>query len=147
MKKILWNYSLLYTIDIVKPNSKNMIKISVSIDVSSLEKAEAFYIGALGCEKVRDQGKTMSVLKADNCDIYLQEKETGTKPLTWSDVTRSYDRHWCPIHLDFLCGNVDEIVAKIVESGGLHEWGESGDWGSIAYCADPFGNGFCLINE
>jgi predicted enzyme related to lactoylglutathione lyase len=51
--------------------------------------------------------------------------------------------------LDFLTdtNNVDEIVKKIVQLDGQHEGGESGDWGSIAYCADPFGNGFCVINE
>ena len=56
-----------------------MIKISVSIDVSDLKKAEAFYVNALGCKKVRDQGSDMVVLSVENCDLYLQEKEAGTK--------------------------------------------------------------------
>ena len=124
-----------------------LIKISVSIDVSNLKKAEAFYVEALGCQKVRDQGSNMIVLSVDNADIYLQEKEAGTKPLTSNNTVRDYERHWTPVHLDFLCDNVDELVVKILEHGGLHEGGESGDWGSIAYCADPFGNGFCVINE
>ncbi len=124
-----------------------MIKISVSIDVSNLKKAETFYVEALGCKKVRDQGSNMVVLSVENSDIYLQEKEPGTKPLVSSSVVRDYERHWTPIHLDFICDNVDELVSKILKLGGLHEGGESGDWGSIAYCADPFGNGFCVINE
>ncbi len=124
-----------------------MIKISVSIDVSNLKEAETFYVEALGCKKVRDQGSDMVVLSVENSDIYLQEKESGTKPLVSSNVLRNYDRHWTPVHLDFLCDNVDEVVLKILKFGGLHEGGDSGDWGSIAYCADPFGNGFCLINE
>lgn len=123
-----------------------MIKISVSIDVSDLKQAEVFYIEALGCKKVRDQGG-MVVLSVENSDIYLQEKEPGTKPLVSSSVVRDYGRHWTPIHLDFIRDNVDELVSKIVKLGGLHEGGDSGDWGSIAYCADPFGNGFCVINE
>ncbi|CAC9541848.1 VOC family protein [Bathymodiolus azoricus thioautotrophic gill symbiont] len=124
-----------------------MIKISVSIDVSNLKQAEIFYIEALGCKKLRDQGADMVVLATDNCDIYLQEKEAGTKPLASSAVVRDYERHWTPVHLDFLTENIDEAVKKIVQLGGLHEGGESGDWGSIAHCADPFGNGFCVINE
>lgn len=124
-----------------------MIKISVSIDVSNLKKAEAFYIEALGCKKIRDQGSDMAVLSTENCDIYLQEKEAGTKPLVTSEVVRDYKRHWTPVHLDFLTENVDDVVQKILHLGGQHEGGESGDWGSIAYCADPFGNGFCVINE
>ena len=124
-----------------------MIKISVSIDVSHLKQAEAFYIEALGCRKLRDQGADMAVLSTENCDIYLQEKEAGTRPLVSNEVVRDYERHWTPVHLDFLTGNVDEVVKKVLQLGGLHEGGESGDWGSIAYCADPFGNGFCVINE
>ncbi|MCF6257880.1 MAG: lactoylglutathione lyase [Gammaproteobacteria bacterium] len=124
-----------------------MIKISVSIDVSNLKKAEVFYIEALGCKKVRDQGSDMVVLSVENSDIYLQEKEPGTKPLISNSVVRDYERHWTPVHLDFICDNVDELVSKILKLGGSHEGGDSGDWGSIAYCADPFGNGFCVINE
>lgn len=124
-----------------------MIKISVSIDVSNLKQAEIFYVEALGCKKIRDQGSNMVVLSTQNCDLYLQEKEAGTKPLLSSEVVRDYKRHWTPVHLDFISENVDVVVKKILKSGGLHEGGESGDWGSIAYCADPFGNGFCVINE
>jgi len=47
-----------------------MIKISVSIDVSNLKEAETFYVEALGCKKVRDQGR-MVVLSVENSDIYL----------------------------------------------------------------------------
>lgn len=124
-----------------------MIKITVSIDVSNLKKAEAFYVEALGCEKVRDQGSDMIVLSVENTNIYLQEKVAGTKPIVSSNLIRDYARHWTPVHLDFICDNVDELVSKIVKSGGTHEGGDSGDWGSIAYCADPFGNGFCVLNE
>ncbi|MES9854201.1 MAG: VOC family protein [Candidatus Thiodiazotropha sp. L084R] len=124
-----------------------MIRISVSIDVSDLKQAEIFYIEALGCKKIRDQGEAMSVISTENCDIYLQEKEAGTEPIPLEGAKRHYSRHWTPVHLDFIAENVNEIVEKIVQLGGVHEGGESGDWGSIAYCADPFGNGFCVINE
>jgi len=124
-----------------------MIKISISIDVSDLKKAERFYTEALGCKKLRDQGSNMVVLSAENSDIYLQEKAPGTNPLLSGNVGRDYKRHWTPVHLDFLSENIDGIVSKIVELGGSHEGGDSADWGSIAYCADPFGNGFCVINE
>lgn len=123
-----------------------MIKLSVSIDVPNLQQAELFYIEALGCERVREQGK-MVVLRCQNADIYLLEKAAGSQPLASSDVVRSYERHWTAVHLDFLCDNVEEVVSKIKKLGGTQEGGEKGDWGAIAYCADPFGNGFCIINE
>ncbi len=124
-----------------------MVKISVSIDVSNLKQAKTFYIEALGCKKLRDQGESMSVITTENCDIYLQQKDAGTKPTPLDLVERDYGRHWTPVHLDFLAENVDEIVEKVLKLGGHHEGGESGDWGSIAFCADPFGNGFCVTNE
>ncbi len=124
-----------------------MIKISVSIDVPNLKQAETFYINALGCRKSRDPTEGMSVISTENCDIYLQEKKSGTSPVPSATVERDYSRHWTPIHLDFLTENVDDVVSKVLQFGGQHEGGESGEWGSIAYCADPFGNGFCVINE
>ena len=124
-----------------------MIKISVSIDVSNLKQAETFYIEALDCQKLRDQGPDMFVLTTENCDIYLQEKEAGSNPLVSSEAVRDYKRHWTPVHLDFLTEDIDRVVEKITQLGGVHEGGDNGDWGSIAYCADPFGNGFCVINE
>lgn len=123
-----------------------MLKLSISIDVSDLKQAEHFYTEALGCKKLRDQGG-MSVISVENCDIYLQEKKEGSKAIPNETIERSYSRHWTPVHIDFLTENVDEIVDKILKLGGKHEGGESGDWGKIAYCSDPFGNGFCIINE
>lgn len=123
-----------------------MIKLSVSIDVSNLKQAENFYIEALGCKKVRDQGG-MSVISVDNCDIYLQEKEAGSRAVPTETIVRNYSRHWTPVHIDFLAENVEDIVERVLKLGGKHEGGESGEWGSIAYCSDPFGNGFCVINE
>mgnify|MGYP001545902717 CR=1 FL=1 len=68
----------------------------------------------------------MSVISTDNCDIYLQEKEAGSKPIPSDAVQRDYGRHWTPVHLDFLAKNVDEIVKKVLQLGGTHEGGESG---------------------
>ena len=123
-----------------------MVKISVSIDVSDLKQGEKFYVEALGCTKVRDQ-MGMSVISAGNCDIYIQEKKVGSNPIPDKNVTRDYSRHWTPIHLDFITSDIENVVEKIIELGGTKEGGESWDGGSIAYCVDPFGNGFCVINE
>lgn len=124
-----------------------MIKLSVSIDVPDLAKGEAFYVEALGCKKVRAQGDDMIVLSTDNAEIYLLKREVGSMPIKESSIVREYHRHWTPVHLDFLREDVKKVTARIQEHGGQHEGGESGEWGSIAYCVDPFGNGFCVINE
>jgi predicted enzyme related to lactoylglutathione lyase len=123
-----------------------MVKISVSIDVSNLKKGEEFYTKALGCTKVRDQ-MGMSIISVKNCEIYLQEKKQDSIAVPKTQIKRDFSRHWNPIHLDFLCSDIDEKVKLIEELGGKKEGGESWGGGSIAYCVDPFGNGFCLINE
>ena len=89
----------------------------------------------------------MSVISVENCDIYIQEKASGSKAIPNETIERNYSRHWTPVHIDFLAENVDEIVKRVLKLGGKHEGGDSGEWGSIAYCSDPFGNGFCVINE
>jgi len=119
-------------------------KVSISIDVAEMEKAFLFYSEALGCKEVR-HGDDITVLSADNATIYLLKKEPGTNPLLSGAATRNYQRPWTPVHLDFVVANIDETLALIIENGGSHEGSESGDWGSIAYCSDPFGNGFCLV--
>lgn len=125
------------------------VQLSVSIDVPNLETATAFYTAALGCTKLREQGTTMVVLSAGNADIYLIEKAPATHPAPAAQepLLRSYERHWTPVHLDFGVDDVDAAVAKIVAAGGQREGGEKGDWGAIAHCVDPFGNGFCVIRE
>lgn len=123
-----------------------MTKISISIDVPDLHKAEAFYCGALGCSKLRDQGN-MCVLSAGNSDLYLLEKEPGSQSSAAAESLRTYERHWTPVHLDFGVDDVEKALALVLELGGKVEGKESGDWGAIAYCVDPFGHGFCLINE
>lgn len=124
-----------------------MTKISISIDVSNLDKAEAFYTEALGCKKLRYVEPNMLVVAAGSVEIYIQEKKEGSKPVPSKKITRNYKRHWTPVHLDFYFNDIEKIIPKILELGGNHEGGLTEDWGSIAFCSDPFGNGFCLIEE
>ena len=125
------------------------MKVSVSIDVPDLELGVSFYEKALGCRKLREQGQSMVVLSAGNADIYLIQHHEASNPVPTSgaELTRTYLRHWTPVHLDFLVEDVDGSVARVLAAGGHHEGGERGDWGAIAHCADPFGNGFCVIRE
>lgn len=124
-----------------------MVAVSISIDVPELAPAVGFYTNALACTKLRDQPPNSAVVAAGNLEIHLLVKEPGTNPVSNCPAKRSYERHWTPIHLDFLIEDVQGAVTKILEFGGAHEGHEKGEWGEIAYCADPFGNGFCVIRE
>lgn len=100
------------------------IEVSVSIDVPDLIAATAFYVNALGCEKRRNLGKSMVMFSAGNADIYLILREANTHPATSSsaDLSRTYARHWTPVHLDFgVSSVVDGTIQRIVAAGGVRE--------------------------
>jgi predicted enzyme related to lactoylglutathione lyase len=123
-----------------------MTNVAICIDVPDLQAAEAFYCDALGLTKLGGHAKN-SKLSTGNAEIYLLLKEAGSSAVTNASVARTYSRHWTPVHLDFRVENFDRALENVIGHGGTREETQSGDWGSIAYCADPFGNGFCLIRE
>lgn len=124
-----------------------MYSVSLSIDVPDLAAGADFFDKAFGFGKEKEVGN-MVILDANGLKIYLLQREDGSSASKHTDATRHYDRHWTPIHLDILVDDVDEALARAISAGAVQEGDkESGDWGAIAYCADPWGNGFCLIQE
>lgn len=121
-----------------------MSKISVCIDISEMKKGIKFYTEALGCQLIKE-GDEYTELSFDGLKMYLIARENGTNPLITGEAVRNYERHWTPIHLDFHVSNIDQCISSIIELGGVKEGESSGDWGSAAFCADPFGNGFCVM--
>jgi uncharacterized glyoxalase superfamily protein PhnB len=50
------------------------------------------------------------------------------------------------VHLDFVVENVDESIARAMAAGAALKIPVSTQsWRRIAQFADPFGNGFCLV--
>jgi predicted enzyme related to lactoylglutathione lyase len=50
------------------------------------------------------------------------------------------------VHLDFITEDIDAAIARAVAAGAVLERPVRDEaWGRIALLADPFGNGFCLI--
>lgn len=121
-----------------------MSKISVCIDVSEMDKAIQFYTKVFCCELVKKEDK-YSELKVDGLTMYLGLSEAGTNPLIAGKAVRNYERHWTPVHLDVAVENLTQCISLVEELGGITEGEKSGDWGSIAFCSDPFGNGFCMM--
>jgi predicted enzyme related to lactoylglutathione lyase len=59
---------------------------------------------------------------------------------------RGYQRHWTPVHLDFAVADLDAAVKRVCAFGAtLDRAIQERPWGRMANCADPFGNGFCLL--
>lgn len=118
----------------------------INIDVPDLDRAAAFYVAALGLRIGRRlAGGVVELLGAD-ASIYLLEKAAGTPIGPAGGGRRGYDRHWCPIHLDLVVGELDPAIARAVAAGAVRE-GDTIDaaYGRLAMFADPFGHGFCLI--
>jgi predicted enzyme related to lactoylglutathione lyase len=78
--------------------------------------------------------------------IYLLVKPDGSRPSACTDEVRRYQRHWTPVHLDFVVPELEAAVSRAIEAGATIE-GEiqTHNWGRIAHMADPFGHGMCFI--
>jgi predicted enzyme related to lactoylglutathione lyase len=122
--------------------------LRVCIDVDDLDRALAFYTRAIGLTPGRRSGDEWVELVGAPCTLDLLAKPPGTAALPSGEprALRAYDRHWTPVHLDFVVDDVDDAVARAVGAGArLERPAETHPWGRIAILADPFGHGFCLI--
>jgi len=117
-----------------------------NIDVDDLDRAETFYVQALGLSVGRRFGNGGVELLGASSPIYLLRKEAGSAAGATTPAIRDYRRHWTPVHLDFVVPDLDAALARAREAGATLE-GEvrTANWGRIAVLADPFGHGLCLI--
>jgi predicted enzyme related to lactoylglutathione lyase len=122
-----------------------VITTLVNIDVPDLVAAERFYTSAFGLAPARRFGAAGVELTGATSMVYLLVKAAGTAPYP-SGGERTYARHWTPVHLDFVVGDVAAARDRAVGAGAVLERDiEDHAWGRIAYFADPFGNGFCIL--
>ncbi len=97
------------------------LQLRVCIDVENLEAGIAFYRDALGLTPGRMLGQSWVEMLGAPAPVDLLAEPAGTTPSPRSKTVRDYGRHWTPVHLD------------------------EKKWGRLAILADPFGNGFCLL--
>ncbi len=118
----------------------------MTIDVPDLERGIAFYRDALGFEERVHPFPGFVIMTCGNAQIGLMQKEAGTKPAPGSDDIRTYDRHWTPVHVDFHVEDFAGTLERLEAAGAtIEERRGGGSLPDIAFCADPFGHGFCLI--
>jgi predicted enzyme related to lactoylglutathione lyase len=122
------------------------LSVLANIDVDNLVRATEFYCDVLGLRVGRRIGNSVVELLGGSTAIYLLEKASDTVISPTSTARRVYRRHWTPVHLDFVVQDILASVAR-AQSGGAALEGKvrTYSWGHIAAMADPFGNGFCLI--
>ena len=118
----------------------------VNIDVDDLERAMRFYTGAFDLRVGRRFGASAAELLGGTSPIYLLEKAPGSAATSQSSQQRDYARHWTPVHLDLVVADITGSVERAVKAGAtLEQPIRSHEWGKLALMADPFGNGFCLV--
>jgi predicted enzyme related to lactoylglutathione lyase len=90
----------------------------------------------------------MAILDANNVTVCMHEKAAGTKGSPDAVAPRHYERHWTPVHLDLHVPDLDAVLTKVRAAGGTieNEFRTQGPM-PVAFCSDPFGNGFCVIGE
>lgn len=118
----------------------------VNIDVDNLPRAIDFYTQVFDLHIGRRFGESGVELLGTSAPIYLLVKAAGTSPFAHASHGRDYGRHWTSVHLDFVVPNIDAAVARAVAAGArLEQPAKLSNWGKLALLADPFGNGFCLV--
>jgi catechol 2,3-dioxygenase-like lactoylglutathione lyase family enzyme len=121
------------------------MNLLVNIDVDDLEKATRFYCDGLGLHVGRRFDGWIELTGA-SARIYLLPKAAGTAVSPTTGEKRAYERHWTPVHLDFIVSDIGKAVERAMAAGATRERDVTDHaYGKLALMADPFGNGFCLI--
>jgi len=124
------------------------MKYLVSIDVPDLDLGIEFFSDAFGFVEAARPVTGYASLKCGDMEIGLLEKAPGTKPAPGSDDVRDYTRHWTPVHLDFYVADFEQTLNAALDAGAKCEQKfEGGKHPPVAFCSDPFGNGFCIIGH
>jgi len=116
----------------------------VNIDVEDLEEATRFYCEGLGLRVGRRFDGWLELV-GGAAPIYLLPKPRGSEAYA-GGAKRDYVRHWTPVHLDFVVPDIGEAIERAVAAGATLEHDATAHaYGKLALLADPFGNGFCLL--
>ena len=124
------------------------MKVEITIDVDDLEAAVEFYCEGIGLKLV-ERGKTWARAELDDQTFWICKFETEQKGSTG----RNFQRHWTPIHLDFIVKDLDAALACALDAGGrLDRAVQRDDPEPLGRChlanlSDPAGNGIDLIER
>lgn len=126
-----------------------MISVSISIDVPNMTDGMKFYFSAFGFSKVAEPVPGIVVLRSGEAKICLLERVSGSSPCACTQETRHYERHWTPVHIDIHVDDFKATLARAIAAGAKQEkfFEANSEHGAVAFCSDPFGHGFCLIER
>ncbi len=123
-----------------------MLTVHAYIEVADRERGISFYCDALGLTMKRRLRPNWVELDGANAPIFLLGNRPPVVEIGGKKVPRSFERHWTPVHLDFVVSDLDRAVVRARDCGAsLEREIQVREWGRMANMADPFGNGFDLI--
>jgi predicted enzyme related to lactoylglutathione lyase len=119
------------------------MEFSICIDVDDVNRAVEFYGRGLGLTVVKQEPDWAQVTLGTQT-FWIMKVPAGVQ----GPISRDYQRHWTPVHLDFAVDDIDEAVKRAVGAGGKLE-GEiqHGPKGALANLVDPSGNGVDLVSK
>lgn len=121
-------------------------EVHLSIDVPDLGAGLRFYAAVCGFRETARPFPTMAILDANNLTVCLHEKPAGSPSAGEGSQSRDYLRHWTPVHLDLHVADFEATLMRLTAAGGRIERAyREGGPRPAAFCADPFGNGLCII--
>jgi predicted enzyme related to lactoylglutathione lyase len=123
-----------------------LLTVHAYIEVTDLARGIEFYCDGLGLTEKRQLGPRWVELAGANLPIFLLSDRPATTELGATKVSRDFRLHWTPVHLDFIVTDLAEMVARLCSLGAtLDREIQIREYGRMANIADPFGNGFDLI--
>jgi predicted enzyme related to lactoylglutathione lyase len=121
-------------------------KLLINLDVDDIERAVLFYTEGIGLRVGRRFDADFVELLGAEAPLYLLRKDSGSRPFANAAQPRGYERHWTPVHLDFVVRDLDGALQRAVAAGArLEEPASEHAYGRLALLSDPFGHGFCLL--
>jgi catechol 2,3-dioxygenase-like lactoylglutathione lyase family enzyme len=128
------------------PSEEGTVQFRLCIDVPDLMAGLDFYTRALGLRPGRRRGDAWAEVLGAAVPLDLLVNAPGTVAAASSSAVRDYRRHWTPLHLDVVVQQLDVALARALSAGAtLEREVQVRGWGRMANLADPFGNGFCLL--
>jgi len=125
------------------------MKLEITIDVDDLDLAVEFYCGGLGLTLV-ERDLNWARVELNGQTFWICSFKAGPH----GNITRGFQRHWTPVHLDFVVDNVDKAVERALAAGGRldgeirrNEPEPIGCRSDIANLSDPAGNGVDLLQR
>ena len=122
-----------------------VIDVHAYVEVQDTEAGVAFYTSALGLTVRRRLTPRWVELAGARIPIFILGNRPDSFAAGDAEITRDFERHWTPVHLDFIVDELEPWIERVRGAGARVEREERYDTFRMANCSDPFGNGFDLI--